>query len=404
MAATPPAAFDPVEATDLYIDGLSPALRAAGAAYAEQREAAWVLGGVLIIAVALIVMKSRLLPQLAARIEAERPRPWLAGLAGAFVLFLAMILVKLPLDVAVAWLADRTRLGPTAPVGVYLARAWGGDLPLLLGLTVVACGLQGLARALPRTWWAWAGAIAGLALIGLVWGPYAGRAGPAHLPPLPPGPARDGMLSLIHDAGLSARDVYLVASPEVDGDVTGLPGQARVVVNQGMLDHASVPEMRAAIGHLAGHFVRGDQFGFALLLALSVLAGLLAIHRLAGPLTALLGEGAGRGPGDLVALPAALMAAVLAIGASALAERAYDRWINVRADQFSLDHARAPDGLALNLLRGWRDDKVDPGPLEEALFFDHPSLRNRILHAMRWKAGHGVSAAPGPQGGSPAGR
>ena len=30
--------------------------------------------------------------------------------------------------------------------------------------------------------------------------------------------------------------------------------------------------------------------------------------------------------------------------------------------------------------------KLDPGPLEEVIFYDHPSGRNRILMAMRWKA------------------
>jgi STE24 endopeptidase len=389
------APLDPVEATDRYLDAISPSLRAAGAAYAQQREAAGVLGGVLVIAVALIVLKSGLPARLAARIEAEKPRPWLTSLACAGLLFMTVTLVKLPLDVAGAWLADRTRLGGAAPVGVYLARAWGAGFPLFFELTILATGLQGLARWRPRSWWALTGGVVGLAAIALAWGPYAVKAGPAHLPPLPPGAARDGMLKLIHDAGLSAREVYLVASPEVDGDVTGLPGQARVVVNQGMLDQASVPEMRAAIGHLAGHFVRGDQFGFGLLLALLGLAGLLAIDRFTQPLGALLGERPARGVGDPQALPAALILAVLAMAGAALAERAYDRWINVRADQFSLDHARAPDGLAINLVRDWRDDKADPGPLEEALFFDHPSLRNRILHAMRWKAEHG-DAAPSP--------
>lgn len=391
-------AFDPIGATDLYLDGLSPALRAAGAAYAEQREAAWVLGWALVVAVAVIVLKARLLPRLAAAIEARKPRPWVTGLAGAAVLFFIVVLVKLPLDVAGAWMADRTRLGPTAALSVYLARAWGDALPTALGLTLLATVMQAFARARPRVWWAWTAALLGLLVIGIDWGPYAAKTGPASLPPLPAGAARQGMLQLIHDAGLSAREVYLVASPEVDGDVTGLPGQARVVVNQGMLDHASVPEMKAAIGHLAGHFVRGDQFGIALLLALCMLAGLLLIDRFTAPLTFGLGEGRGHGPGDITGLPAALILAVLAITGGTLAERAYDRWINVRADQFSLDHAHAPDGLALNLLRNWRDDKVDPGPLEEALFFDHPSLRNRILHAMRWKAEHGAVAAPGPSG------
>ena len=30
--------------------------------------------------------------------------------------------------------------------------------------------------------------------------------------------------------------------------------------------------------------------------------------------------------------------------------------------------------------------KVNPGPVEEFLFYDHPSPRHRIFSAMRWKA------------------
>jgi STE24 endopeptidase len=30
--------------------------------------------------------------------------------------------------------------------------------------------------------------------------------------------------------------------------------------------------------------------------------------------------------------------------------------------------------------------KVNPGPMEEFIFYDHPSGRNRIYAAMRWKA------------------
>ena len=31
---------------------------------------------------------------------------------------------------------------------------------------------------------------------------------------------------------------------------------------------------------------------------------------------------------------------------------------------------------------------MEPGPLEELLFYDHPSGRTRIETAMRWKAEH----------------
>jgi hypothetical protein len=37
-------------------------------------------------------------------------------------------------------------------------------------------------------------------------------------------------------------------------------------------------------------------------------------------------------------------------------------------------------------LREYR--KMDPGPIEELVFYDHPSGRTRIAAAMRWKAEH----------------
>jgi len=51
-----------------------------------------------------------------------------------------------------------------------------------------------------------------------------------------------------------------------------------------------------------------------------------------------------------------------------------------------LNAARQPDGEAeVDLLLG-EYRKMDPSPLEEMIFFDHPSGRTRIYAAMRWKA------------------
>ena len=56
------------------------------------------------------------------------------------------------------------------------------------------------------------------------------------------------------------------------------------------------------------------------------------------------------------------------------------------ADIFGLNTARQPDGFAEAALLLGEYRKLDPGPLEEAIFFDHPSGRTRIYSAMRWKA------------------
>ena len=58
----------------------------------------------------------------------------------------------------------------------------------------------------------------------------------------------------------------------------------------------------------------------------------------------------------------------------------------VEADLYGLNAARQPDGFSTIILKLGEYRKVDPGPLEEWLFYDHPSARNRILMAMRWKA------------------
>lgn len=392
------AGLDAQAAADRYIDALSPALRAAGEAYAEQSHWLWAISGVLIVAIAWITLRLGLLERLRASLERERPRPWYVAIACALVFSALIAALTAPLDVAAAWLTDRTLMRPPSSLIAYVARVANRDCFNILAASLGSALLLGLARLAPRSWWAWSGAALSVAIFALVWGPYALAHGPATLPPLPAGAARDGMVRLIHDAGLSARQVYLVASSDVDGDVTGLPGQARVVVNQGMVANASVPEMRAAIGHLAGHFVHGDQFGLAVLLSLLTFGALLSVHRLHAPVARLMGGGGLLG--DPAGLPvwAAIGVAWLAIATPA--ERSYIRWINVRADQFSLDHAREPDGLAINLLRGWHDDKVDPGPLEEAIFFDHPSLQSRLEHAMAWKAAHG--AAPRPASAPPA--
>jgi STE24 endopeptidase len=389
------AGLDPQTAADRYVEALSPALRAAGAAYAEQSHWAWVISGLLIVAICWVTLRLGLLQRLRAGLEQERPRPWYAAFACALALSALVAALTLPLDVAAAWLADRTLMRPPSSLIAYVAGAVRSDCFNILAVSLGAAVLLSLTRLAPKAWWAWSGAALSVAIFALVWGSYALAGGPAHSTPVPAGEARDGLLKLIHDAGLSARQVYLVASPDVDGDVTGLPGAARVVVNQGMLDHASVPEMRAAIGHLAGHFVRGDQFGLAALLSLLTVGALLAIHRLFGPAARLLGAEGLAGLSDPAGLPVWAVIAVAWLAIATPAEKTYIRLINVRADQFSLDHAREPDGLAVSLLRGWHDDKVDPGPLEEAVFFDHPSLQSRLEHAMRWKASHQI-AVPRP--------
>ena len=92
---------------------------------------------------------------------------------------------------------------------------------------------------------------------------------------------------------------------------------------------------------------------------------------------------------DPEALPAVAILFMLALAAAGLAEAGYLRWANVRADAYSLDHAREPDALISVIEREWDHQSLDPSWPEEALFYTHPPMIGRIRHAMAWKLAHG---------------
>jgi len=55
------------------------------------------------------------------------------------------------------------------------------------------------------------------------------------------------------------------------------------------------------------------------------------------------------------------------------------------ADIYELKITRKPDVFALSVIKSADHDKMDPGYWEEAFFFDHPSIKQRIFGAMKWK-------------------
>ena len=61
---------------------------------------------------------------------------------------------------------------------------------------------------------------------------------------------------------------------------------------------------------------------------------------------------------------------------------------------YGLNAARQPDAEAnVDMLLG-EYRKLDPGLVEEFIFYDHPRGRTRITAAMRWKAEHPECANP----------
>ena len=67
-------------------------------------------------------------------------------------------------------------------------------------------------------------------------------------------------------------------------------------------------------------------------------------------------------------------------------DNTFSRTQEYEADMYGLNTSRQPDGEAQADIHLGEYRKMNPGPIEEFIFYDHPSGRNRIYAAMRWKA------------------
>ncbi len=387
--------FNPEAATAAWLARIPPADGIRAEALTSLSHWNWAVGTLITILACWIIARSGVLSRLKTAIEAEGPRPWLAAAAcsGGFVVLL--LLLRTPWALFMAWRVDQLR---TPPVGLPgLVRLMTGNVTLQVVAAAAVLPLAyAIARRAPRLWWAWIGGAGAIAAFALVWAPYALASGPAAIPGAPAGPVRDGLVRLVRVSGLGAVQIQVSDNPKVDADVTGVPGRPRIVISRGMIETASRAEALAAVGHLIGHFRHADQLSFAVVLALLAFAGAAAVGLLFRPVAGAFGLKGERSPADPASLPvsAAILAAWVLVATPVF--NGFDRWANVRADQYSLDQAQAPDGLAATILREHGGDKADPSPLEEAIFYDPPAVRGRLLRAMRWKAAHSIEGTTGP--------
>jgi STE24 endopeptidase len=377
----------PDAATAAWLARIPSDQRIAAHAFTDWRLTAWIAGGLMLIGACLILSRTGALDRLKDAIESERPRPWLTSAALTGVLTLILVGLRALIDAATDSHADQI-LGRGSPsLWAHLAQAAPAIMPAVIAGVLFGPPALWLMRRLPRVWPLIVGGALAALIVAAVWLPYALSIGPASAP-APPGPVRDGLVQLIAETGLPAHGVFFSPDPSFDGDVSGAFGRAKVSIGP-MLAAGPPSEARAMIGHIMGHYAHSDILVVSVVLGLVMTLGCFAISWWAAPLARLIGSGGVASAGDPEALPAIATILIVTLACAGLAEAGYLRWANVRADSYSLDHAREPDGLASVIEREWDHQSVDPSWLEEALFYTHPAMSARVRHAMAWKVAHG---------------
>ena len=143
------------------------------------------------------------------------------------------------------------------------------------------------------------------------------------------------------------------------------------------------------MAHEMGHYVLNHGVKHTVSFSLVLLCGLLFIKFSWNWAATRMGGRFGvRSMADPAGLPllAALFSVYVFLATPVI--KTIIRSAEVEADLFGLNAAREPDGFAEAIFKLSEYRKLEPGALEEFIFFDHPSGFNRIFSAMRWKAGN----------------
>jgi len=387
--------IDPELATRAYLERLSPEARARSDAYFEGGY--WLilwnaLAGLAVGAVLLWTRPSTAVRDWARRIA--RPRALADGVYGAFYAAASWVLA-LPLTIYQGFVREHAYGMATQSFG-----AWLGEQVIALVVSMIVAALvvpllYAVLRRAGARWWMWGSGVAvGVMALGLL-------VAPVWIDPLfntykavEEGPVKRAVLAMARANGVPADDVYEFdasrQTTRVSANVSGLGGTAAIRLNDNLLRRASPAEIRAVMGHEIGHYAMNHAIKILAMLAIVLFVGFgiaaWAMRRLLARWGARWRVPPGpEGVTDVGSLP--LLAAVLGLYLffATPVLNTIIRTMETEADLWSLNLAREPHGLAETMLKLAEYRKTEPGPIEEFVFFDHPSARSRILMAMRWR-------------------
>ena len=384
--------FDADAATAAYLATMTPAARARSDAYFEGGYwlVLWDFLFGLLLAWALLGWRfSARMRDLAARLTRFR---WAQNALYAIQYFILTTVVTLPWAAYEGYVREHQYGMSNQGLAAWLGEQAKGLVITLLFGTLAAVAIYAVIRKLPKTWWLWGSAVAILFLIFQI------AIGPTYLEPvfnkfypLAESPLKQRILSLARANGIPVEQVYEFdaskQTTKMSAHVSGIAGSAQISLNDNLINRASPEEVEAVIGHEMGHYVLNHVYKGVLAFGVLVVIGFAFMSWAFGRVTLKFGERWGfRDVADIAGLP--LLVALFSVYGFALTPlfNTITRSMEAEADAFGLNAARQPDGAAQAALHLAEYRKMQPGPVEEVIFFDHPSGWNRIHRAMVWKA------------------
>src|SRR5437762_2714176 len=264
----------------------------------------------------------------------------------------------------------------------------------LIVTSLLLVGLYAVFRRAPRTWWVWGTIVAIIfTILGIMLSPVYIEPLFNTYKPLNNPTISEPILAMARANEIPVTQVFEVdasrQTKRVSANVAGFMGTTRIALNDNLLKRCTLPEIREVMAHEMGHYILNHSFKLVTYFSFFFLLGFLALRIFFQAAVNRWGERWGvRGIADPAGLPllSMIFATVFFLLTPVIKTtiRVHER----EADAFSVNTAREPDAFAMVALKLGEYRKLDPGPLEEMIFFDHPSGRARIRMAMDWKAAH----------------
>jgi STE24 endopeptidase len=391
-AATPTGITNPEAATRAWLDTMPANEKARSDAYFEGGYWLILWDYLVAAAIALLLLITKLsarIRDLATALTSFRPVQ-----AGIYAIGFAIITwaLNLPLNCYEGFVREHHYGMSNQTFGAWFGESLKALTVALVILPIAFAILYRIFQAAERTWWIWG------AVFGIILTTFLSIAGPVFIEPifnkytpLTDPKIRDPILALARANEIPVQQVFVVdqsrQTKRVSANVSGLAGTTRIALNDNLLNQCTLPEIREVMAHEMGHYVLNHGAKITMSLAIFIFVGFGLAAATFNRVIRKRGSAWGvNGIADPAGFP--LLMLIFATYAFVLTPIAntMSRNIEREADIFGLNAAREPDASAMVALKLGKYRKMEPTPLEEFIFFDHPSGRSRIRMAMDWKA------------------
>jgi STE24 endopeptidase len=386
------ASLDPAAASRAWLETVPVGKRARSDAYFEGGYWLTLWDFLLGVAISLLLLGSGLSARL--RDFAERITRFRTLQAAIFAVAYVVIVAVLssPLGVYSGYFREHAYGLATQTFGPWFREQLLGIALDIVATAILMMVLYAVFRRAQRTWWLWGTGVGVLFLV------VSMLIAPVFIAPLfnTYKPITDQKISQPILAMASANEIPVRQVFEVDAsrqsnrvsaNVSGLFGTTRISLNDNLLKQCTLSEIRFVMAHEMGHYVLNHGIKLILYFGLFLLGAFAITRAVFERAVNRWGERWGvRGIADPAGFPLLVLIFSTFFFLITPLRNTAVRVTEREADAFGINTARESDGFAKVALKLGAYRKLNPGPVEEFIFFDHPSGRARIRMAMDWKA------------------